>query len=83
MLTTPTEGGSNHNYNGLMLNRSINNTDLVFLTDFEPTRLSPSEEVQSVINLIIASSDFSSIIHIQTHDEPHSSDHFPIKIQYI
>lgn len=42
-------GDSNHNYNGFLLNRSINVTDLDILTNFKLTRLSPPESFQSVI----------------------------------
>lgn len=75
-------GGSNINHNGLTLNRSILTSDLVLLSDFNSTRLTPPDGVKSVIDLVFASPDIASITQVETYDNTLSRYHFPFLISF-
>ena len=75
--------GSQHcDQRGMMWMTVIHQFDLRVLNDGQPTRLDESTGTMSHIDLTLASSDIGHLLEWNTDKDLHSSDHFPILVQF-
>lgn len=62
---------------------SLNNSNLIFLNNGEPTRISPPPNRSSAVDLTLCSPNFGFTATWKTLDSPGTSDHLPILIKLI
>ena len=67
---------------GMILMNVVNHHDLHILNDGQPTRLDDSTGNTSHIDITLASSEIAHILDWNTDGDLHSSDHFPIHVQF-
>lgn len=71
----PSWGSTNYNSNGRIIYNSLDETDLVFLNDGSPTRLTLNNT--SAVDMTLISPCIATQCNWSTHKDVGSSDHFP------
>ena len=76
-------GSNNIDQRGKILEQIIINENIIFLNNSSPTHLNIANGTFSNIDISLSTPSMVQILELEVFNETYSSDHFPIKLNFI